>query len=51
MTVIGIYRVTFFRVNFRMRNVKLVYKIYIDVVYFRKVYEKRFRENDDEGDG
>lgn len=51
VTVTGIYRATPLRVNPRMRNVKSVYKTHIDVVHFRKVHEKRLRENDDEGDG
>lgn len=51
VTVTGIYRATPLRVNPRMRNVKSVYKTHIDVVHFRKVHDKRLRENDDEGDG
>ncbi len=38
--VTGIYRATPLRVNPRMRTLKAVYKIHIDVVHFRKT-EKR----------
>ena len=46
MTVTGIYRATPLRVNPRMRNVKAVYKTYIDVVHFRKTDKKKLHERD-----
>lgn len=46
MTVTGIYRATPLRVNPRMRNVKAVYKTYIDVVHFRKTDKKKLHEQD-----
>jgi len=46
VTVTGIYRATPLRVNPRMRNVKAVYKTYIDVVHFRKTDKKKLHEQD-----
>ena len=46
MTVTGIYRATPLRVNPRMRNVKAVYKTYIDVVHLRKTDKKKLHEQD-----
>ncbi|XP_066917179.1 DNA replication licensing factor mcm4-A-like [Clytia hemisphaerica] len=46
VTVTGIYRATPLRVNPRMRNVKSVYKTYIDVIHFRKTDKKKLHERD-----
>ncbi|XP_041376260.1 DNA replication licensing factor MCM4-like [Gigantopelta aegis] len=51
VTVTGIYRATPLRVNPRMSNVKSVYKTHIDVVHFRKLDQKRLREQKDEDMG
>lgn len=50
VTVTGIYRATPLRVNPRQRNVKAVYKTYIDVIHFKKMDLKRLRERDEEED-
>lgn len=50
--VTGIYRAMPLRVNPRQRNVKAVYKTYIDVIHYRKADYKKLRERDGEdGDG
>lgn len=49
--VTGIYRATPLRVNPRQRNVKAVYKTYIDVIQFCKDDANRLHENVDDGDG
>lgn len=49
MTVTGIYRATPLRVNPRMRNIKAVYKTYIDVVHFRKTDKRKLHERDADG--
>jgi len=46
VTVTGIYRATPLRVNPRMRNVKAVYKTYIDVIHFRKTDKQKLHERD-----
>ncbi|XP_065675441.1 DNA replication licensing factor mcm4-A isoform X2 [Hydra vulgaris] len=46
VTVTGIYRATPLRVNPRMRNVKAVYKTYIDVIHFRKSDKRKLYERD-----
>jgi len=46
VTVTGIYRATPLRVNPRMRNVKAVYKTYIDVIHFRKTDKRKLHERD-----
>jgi len=46
VTVTGIYRATPLRVNPRMRNVKAVYKTYIDVIHFRKNDKRKLHERD-----
>lgn len=46
VTVTGIYRAQPMKVNPRQRNVKAVYKTYIDVIHFRKMDKKRLYEND-----
>ena len=49
--VTGIYRAMPLRVNPRQRNVKAVYKTYIDVIHYRKADYKKLRERDeDDGD-
>ena len=47
----GIYRATPLRVSRWQRNVKAVYKTYIDVIHFKKMDLKRLRERDEEEDG
>ena len=47
VTVTGIYRATPLRVNPRMRNVKAVYKTYIDVIQFCKDKSGRLHEQTD----
>lgn len=49
VTVTGIYRATPLRVNPRMRNIKAVYKTYIDVVHFRKTDKRKLHERDADG--
>ncbi|CAG0905337.1 unnamed protein product [Cyprideis torosa] len=44
VAVTGIYRATPVRSNPRQRSVKAVYKTHIDVVHFRKMDQKRLRE-------
>ncbi|XP_077982144.1 DNA replication licensing factor mcm4-A-like [Glandiceps talaboti] len=52
ITITGIYRATPLRVNPRQRNVKAVYKTYIDVIHFRKTFTDRLHEQgDDDEDG
>ena len=46
VTVTGIYRATPIRVNPRQRNVKAVYKTYIDVIHFKRSDKKRLYEKD-----
>ena len=46
VTVTGIYRATPLRVNPKMRNVKAVYKTYIDVIHFRKTDKRKLHERD-----
>lgn len=41
ITVTGIYRAAPMRVNPRQRNVKAVYKTYIDVIHFKKTDKKK----------
>jgi len=48
--VTGIYRAMPLRVNPRHRNVKAVYKTYIDVIHYRKADYKKLRERDEDGD-
>ncbi|XP_071785606.1 DNA replication licensing factor mcm4-A-like [Asterias amurensis] len=50
LTVTGIYRATPLRVNPRQRNVKAVYKTYIDVIQFCKSDASRLHEQKDDGD-
>ena len=45
----GIYRATPMRVNPRQRNVKAVYKTYIDVIHFKKTDKKRLYSKDPDG--
>ena len=47
VTVTGIYRATPLRVNPFMRNVKSVYKTYIDVIQFCKDTKGRLAEHND----
>lgn len=49
VTVTGIYRATPMRVNPRQRNVKAVYKTYIDVIHFKKTDKKRLYSKDPDG--
>ena len=49
VTVTGIYRATPLRVNPRQRNVKAVYKTYIDVIQFCKSDSSRLHEQKDDG--
>ncbi|KAJ7381699.1 DNA replication licensing factor, mcm4 component, partial [Desmophyllum pertusum] len=49
VTVTGIYRATPMRVNPRQRNVKAVYKTYIDVIHFQKTDKKRLYSKDPDG--
>ncbi|XP_002731973.1 DNA replication licensing factor mcm4-like [Saccoglossus kowalevskii] len=50
--ITGIYRATPLRVNPRQRNVKAVYKTYIDVIHFLKSSANRLHEaQDDDGNG
>ncbi|XP_070574384.1 DNA replication licensing factor mcm4-A-like [Ptychodera flava] len=52
INITGIYRATPLRVNPRQRNVKAVYKTYIDVVHFRKTFvDKLHEQGDNEEDG
>lgn len=44
----GIYRATPLRVNPRQRNVKAVYKTYIDVLHFQKTDTSRLRGREGE---
>nr|QIC49964.1 DNA replication licensing factor MCM4 [Actinia equina] len=44
--VTGIYRATPMRVNPRQRNVKAVYKTYIDVIHYKKADKKKLYSND-----
>ena len=48
--VTGIYRAMPLRVNPRQRNVKAVYKTYIDVIHYRKADYKKLREREEEDD-
>ena len=48
VAVTGIYRATPLRVNPRQRNVKAVYKTYIDVMHFQKTDTSRLRGREDE---
>jgi len=48
--VTGIYRAMPLRVNPRHRNVKAVYKTYIDVIHYRKADSKKLRERDEDDD-
>ena len=48
VAVTGIYRATPLRVNPRQRNVKAVYKTYIDVLHFQKTDTSRLRGREDE---
>ncbi|XP_072013660.1 DNA replication licensing factor mcm4-A-like [Amphiura filiformis] len=50
VTVTGIYRATPLKVNPRMRNVKAVYKTYIDVIQFCKDKAGRLHEHSDKDD-
>ena len=47
----GIYRATPLRVNPRQRNVKAVYKTYIDVMHFQKTDTSRLRGREEEEEG
>ena len=38
------------RVNPRQRNVKAVYKTYIDVIHYRKAEYKKLREREEDDD-
>lgn len=49
VTVTGIYRATPMRVNPRQRNVKAVYKTYVDVIHFKKTDKKRLYSKDPDG--
>ncbi|XP_067052845.1 DNA replication licensing factor mcm4-A-like [Acropora muricata] len=49
ITVTGIYRAAPMRVNPRQRNVKAVYKTYIDVIHFKKTDKKRLYSKDPDG--
>ena len=44
----GIYRATPIRVNPRQRNVRAVYKTYIDVIHFRKTDVSKLRGREEE---
>lgn len=46
VAVTGIYRATPLRVNPRMRNVKSVYKTYIDIIHFQKIDKRKLHERD-----
>lgn len=46
VVVTGIYRATPIRVNPRQRNVKAVYKTYIDVIHYKKTDKKKLYTND-----
>ena len=46
----GVYRAMPVRVNTHARNVKAVYRTFIDVVHFRKTDLKKLRERDMEDD-
>ena len=48
--VTGIYRAMPLRVNPRQRNVKAVYKTYIDVIHYRKADYKKLREREEDDD-
>ena len=50
MIVTGIYRAMPLRVNPRQRNVKAVYKTYIDVIHYRKADYKKLREREEDDD-
>ncbi|XP_071480497.1 DNA replication licensing factor mcm4-A-like [Diadema antillarum] len=50
VAVTGIYRATPLRVNPRQRNVKAVYKTYIDVIQFCKNDANRLHANADDGE-
>lgn len=47
ITVTGIFRAAPMRVNPRMRTVRSVYKTHVDVIHYRKVDNKRLREDQD----
>ncbi len=49
----GIYRATPLRVSSRQRNVRSVFKTYVDVIHFRKTDTNRLhrREDEDEEEG
>jgi len=49
--VTGIYRAMPLRVNPRQRNVRAVYKTYIDVIHYRKADYKKLREREEEDEG
>ncbi|KAK3733997.1 hypothetical protein QZH41_009837, partial [Actinostola sp. cb2023] len=46
VVITGIYRATPIRVNPRQRNVKAVYKTYIDVIHYKKTDKKKLYTND-----
>eukprot|EP00743_Colponemidia_sp_Colp-15_P005150 GILK01005544.1.p1 GENE.GILK01005544.1~~GILK01005544.1.p1 ORF type:complete len:819 (-),score=120.80 GILK01005544.1:121-2577(-) len=46
VTVTGIYRAVPVRVNPRQRNVRAVYRTYIDVIHFKKTDKKRYGVED-----
>lgn len=48
--VTGIYRAMPLRVNPRQRNVKAVYKTYVDVIHYRKADYKKLREREEDDD-
>lgn len=48
--VTGIYRATPLRVNTKARNVKAVYKTYIDAIHFRRSQQDRLREHENNAD-
>ncbi|XP_071957644.1 DNA replication licensing factor mcm4-A-like [Antedon mediterranea] len=50
VTITGIYRATPMRINPKQRNVKAVYKTYIDVIQFRKDTHKRLHEHNEDED-
>jgi len=45
--VTGVYRAAPLRLNPRMRMVRAVYKTHVDVIHYRKVDNKRLREDQD----
>lgn len=47
ITITGIYRAAPMKVNPRMRMVRSVYKTHVDVIHYRKIDNKRLREEQD----